>query len=285
MSGRTFLFAPGSDKKKTQKAIVSEADVIILDLEDAVALSEKVQARENIMEILTNERTKPIFVRINALSTPWALQDLLSVVPLNPDGLVLPKTESDVDVKKVCWIIDQLLGEEGGIGVYPLIETACGVEEVVTIARASKRVKRLIFGALDYSLDIGLSYTGDSSTYYYARARLVAASAIAGLEGPVDTVYPAFKDEEGLRQDTLEGKKIGFKGKLVIHPTQIALVNKLFTPTSEEYEEARQIVGIYLQAQAEGRGAIQWKGKMLDEPVLKRAQQVMKLIIGREING
>lgn len=277
MSRCTFLFAPGSDRKKSAKAMASEADVIILDLEDAVALTEKEQAREYILGMLAQGLSKPVLVRINALSTTWALQDLLAVVPLKPLGIVLSKTESALDVKKVSWIIDQLIGVEGEVDIYPLIETARGVEEAVNIAQASKRIKRLIFGALDYSLDIGLSYTNDPSIYSYARARLVAASAVAGIEGPIDTVYPAFKDEKGLRRDTLEGKKMGFRGKLVIHPAQIAIVKELYTPALEEIEEARQIVEVYLQALAEGKGAVQWQGKMLDEPVLKRAQQVLAL--------
>lgn len=277
MSRCTFLFAPGSDRKKSEKAMASEADVIILDLEDAVAMTEKEQARENIIGMLVKSQSKPVLVRINALSTIWSLQDLLAVVPLKPLGIVLSKTESAFDVKKVSWIIDQLIGKEGEVDIYPLIESARGVEEAVNIAQASKRIKRLIFGALDYTLDIGLSYTNDPLIHSYARARLVAASAVAGIEGPIDTVYPAFKDEKGLRRDTLEGKKMGFKGKLVIHPAQIAIVKELYTPTPEETEEARQIVEVYLQALAEGKGAIQWQGKMLDEPVLKRAQQVLAL--------
>lgn len=275
MRGRTFLFAPSSDVKKAEKALASTADIVVLDLEDAVAPSEKDQARTNIATLLKGERIKPVLVRINAVTSPWALKDLLAVLPLNPDGVMLPKAEIATDVKKVCWTISQLLGADNETGIYPLIETAAGVEQALEIARASRRVRRLVFGALDYSLDLGLNYTGDPSTLAYARARLVGASAAARLEGPVDTVYPALKDEEGLRQDTLAGKLLGFKGKLIIHPAQIGIVNEMFTPPAEEIEEARQIVEVYRQAQAEGKGAVQWKGKMLDEPVLKRAEQVL----------
>jgi citrate lyase subunit beta/citryl-CoA lyase len=258
--------------------MASEADVIVLDLEDEVSLIEKEQTRKYILGVLAEELAKPILVRINCLNTAWALQDLLAVVPLKPLGIILPKTESASDVKKVCWVIDQLIGNDGEMGIYPLIETARGVEEAVNIAKASKRIKRLIFGGLYYSSDIGLSYSNDPSIYAYARARLVAASAIAEIEGPVDTVYPAFKDEKGLRRDTLEGKKMGCKGKMVIHPAQIAIVKELYTPTVEEFEEARQIVEVYLQSLAEGNGAAQWQGKILEEPVLKRAQKVLRLI-------
>ncbi len=275
MRGRTFLFAPASDLKKAEKALASAADIVVLDLEDAVALSEKEQARANIESLLKAGNAKPVLVRINAVTSPWALKDLLAVLPLNPDGIMLPKAEIATDAKKVCWIITQVMGTDSEIGIYPLIETAAGVEQALAIAQASRRVRRLVFGALDYSLDLGLNYTGDSSTLAYARARLVGASAAARLEGPVDTVYPALKDEEGLRKDTLAAQLVGFKGKLVIHPAQIEVVNEMFTPPAEEIEDARQIVSVYRQAQAEGKGAVQWKGKMLDEPVLKRAEQVL----------
>lgn len=280
MSRWTFLFAPGNDRKKLEKAMASEADVIVLDLEDTVAsLTDKKQARENILGVLVEKLTKPILVQISSLSTTSVLQDLLAIVPLKPLGIILPTTESALDVQKVCWVMDQLIGKECEMGIYPLIETALGVEDAVNIAKASKRIKRLIFGAFGYSLDTGLSHTNDSSIYAYARARLVAASAAAGIEGPIDTIYPAFKDEKGLRRDTLEGKKMGFKGKLVIHPAQIAIVKELYTPTADEFEEARQIVEVYFQALAEGKDTAQWQGKLLDEQVLKRAQLVLTNIV------
>lgn len=275
MSARTFLFAPGSDLAKVDKALASAADIVIIDLEDAVAPQEKERARANVVEVLRAKPTKSVLVRVNSLSTAWALPDLLAIVPLLPHGIVIPKAQSNIEIKIVSWVIEQLAGVNSGIDIYPLIETATGVEKATSIAKASARVKRLIFGALDYSLDLGLSYSGDPTVLAYARARLVVASAAAGLEGPIDTVYPGFKDEDGLRRDTLEAKKLGFKGKLVIHPAQIIPVNEVFTPSEVEFEEAHQIVEVYRQAQAEGKGAVQWKGKMIDEPVLKRAEQIL----------
>ena len=277
MSARTFLFAPGSDLAKVEKALASTADIVIIDLEDAVPPSEKERARANIVKILRAKPIRPVLVRVNSLSTAWALSDLLAVVPLLPQGIVIPKAQSNIEIKMVSWVIEQLAGVNSGIDIYPLIETATGVEEAASIAKASALVKRLIFGALDYSLDLGLSYTPDPTVLVYARARLVVASAAAGLEGPIDTVYPGFKDEDGLRRDTLEAKKLGFKGKLVIHPAQIIPVNEMFTPSEVEFEEAQQIVEVYRQAQAEGKGAVQWKGKMIDEPVLKRAEQILAI--------
>lgn len=277
MSARTFLFAPGSEQSKVKKALASTADVVILDLEDAVAPSEKDRARVNIVEVLKANPVKSILVRINSLSTSWALADLLAIVPFHPKGIVVPKAQTKFEIKMVNWMIEKMTGSNLEIGIYPLIETAAGVEKATSIAQSSSLVKRLIFGALDYSLDIGLDYSGDTTVLAYARARLVGASAAAGLEGPVDTVYPEIKNEDGLRRDTLEAKKLGFKGKLVIHPAQIALVNEAFTPSEAEFKEAQLIVEVYRQAQNEGKGAVQWKGKMLDVPVLKRAEQILAL--------
>ncbi len=221
MKSRAFLFAPGSDLKKTEKALGSAADIVILDLEDAVAPSEKERARLNVVELVRAHRSREVLVRVNALSTPWALQDLLAVAPEKPYGIVLPKAESASDVGRVSWVIDQLLGgvqeETGatpglsaggnvGLAIYPLIETAAGIANTESIALASLRVKQLIFGALDYSLDLGIAYDRESEALTYARNRLVTASAQAKLPGPIDTVYPNVKDDEGLSRTALEQK-------------------------------------------------------------------------------
>lgn len=281
MKTRVFMFSPGSDRKKMEKALESAADVVILDLEDAVAPSEKEQARLNAAEAVRAYQNRPVIVRINALSTPWSLKDLLMVVPEHPFGIMLPKAESVSDILKASWVIDQLESDrltdkEQRIGLYPLIETAAGIANAESIAQASTRVKRLVFGALDYSLDLGIAYDRNSEALTYARNRLVAASAQSKLPGPIDTVYPNVKDNEGLREDSLKAKVLGFKGKLIIHPGQIEIVQTVFSPLAAEIEEAEEIVEVYQKAQSEGIGAVLWKGKMLDEPVLKRAQQILK---------
>lgn len=281
MKTRVFMFSPGSDRIKSKKALESDADVVILDLEDAVAPSEKDQARLNVAEAVRTYRNRQVLVRINALSTPWALQDLLAIVPERPSGIVLPKSETASDIIKTSWVIDQLdsdksAKDEKGIGLYPLIETAAGIAHAELIAQASFRVRRLIFGALDYSLDLGISYDRESEAINYARNRLVSASVQSKLPGPIDTVYPSVKDNQGLKQDSLKAKALGFKGKLIIHPGQIEIVKTVFTPSPAELEEAEEIVEVYQKAKSEGIGAVVWKGKMLDEPVLKRAQQIIE---------
>ncbi|WP_434509651.1 HpcH/HpaI aldolase/citrate lyase family protein [Desulfitobacterium sp. AusDCA] len=281
MKTRVFMFSPGSDRKKNEKALESAADVVILDLEDAVAPSEKEQARLNVAAAVRTHQNRQVIVRINALSTPWALKDLLMVIPERPFGIMLPKAESVSDILKASWVIDQLESDrltedEQRIGLFPLIETVAGIANAEIIAQASIRVKRLVFGALDYSLDLGIPYDRNSEALTYARNRLVAASAQSKLPGPIDTVYPSVKDDEGLKQDSLKAKALGFKGKLIIHPGQIEIVQTVFSPLAAEIEEAEEIVEVYQKAQSEGVGAVLWKGKMLDEPVLKRAQQILK---------
>ena len=244
----------------------------------------------NVVELVRAHRSREVLVRVNALSTPWALQDLLAVAPEKPYGIVLPKAESASDVGRVSWVIDQLLGgvqeetgvtpglsarADAGLVIYPLIETAAGIANTESIALASLRVKQLIFGALDYSLDLGIAYDRESEALTYARNRLVTASAQAKLPGPIDTVYPNVKDDEGLTQDSLRAKALGCRGKLVIHPGQVEIVQNVFSPSEAEIEEAKEIVMVYRKAQSEGIGAVQWRGKMLDEPVLKRAQQIL----------
>lgn len=280
MGFRSLLFAPASDQGKMLKALASEADGVILDLEDAVAPSEKERARGNLVTLLAEKQAKTVLVRINSLNSQWALQDLLAITPLNLDGVVLPKTESAEDVGKVLWIWDQLSGDtqRAQLGlIYPMIESANGVEEVVRIAKSSSRVGQLLFGSLDYLVNLEIRYPADPLTLIYARSRLVSASATAGLEGPLDGVYPPIKDEEGLALEALTAKKLGFKGKMLIHPAQIKRVNEIFTPDEEEIAEASEMLQIYQQAQAAGKGAIQWQGKMLDEPALKWAQRILKL--------
>lgn len=276
---RTMLFAPGSDEQKAVKALGLQADAVILDLEDAVALSEKDKARQLVTGLLKQTVREKVFVRINSLATPYALADLRQVMEAKPYGIMLPKSESEGDVRIVDWILGQLEGEYGiPLGtteIIPLVESATGVENSLKIASASLRIKRLAFGALDYTADLGTSYSKSGEEIFYARTRLVVASRAAGKEGPIDTVFPDFKDLEGLEKETALVKQLGFRGKLLIHPGQIETVHRVFNPSEAEVEKSKRIVAAYEEAKAQGLGVFQLDGKMIDAPVLKRAQQVM----------
>lgn len=279
---RTLLFAPGSDEMKARKALGLNPDGIILDLEDAVALSEKSRARQLVAGLLRQTTGKKVFVRINSLVSPFALEDMRQVLEAKPYGLMLPKAERKQDVYTVDWIMTQLEQEfaipPGHTQLIPLIESAVGVENCLGILSASARVKQVAFGALDYTADLGTSYTKSGEEILYARSRLVVASRAAGKEGPIDTVFPDVKDIEGLKQETALVKQLGFRGKLVIHPGQIEPVHQVFNPGEAEAEGSKRIVAAFEEAQAKGLGVFQLDGKMIDAPVLKRAQQILELV-------
>ncbi len=302
VASRTYLFTPANNEKRVNKALhlagmpgyreaqegaraVSlNADAVILDLEDAVALSEKAQAREmarNALRLPRPVKASLVYVRINSIGSGLWREDLESVATDGLDGIMLPKSESAADVRQV----DELLFElerargmpEGRIQLIPLVESARGVWNAFEIASGCKRVTCLAFGAIDFTLDIGTSYSKGGTELLYARSRLVVASRAAGVLPPVDTVFPDIRDTEGLIAETKAVKQLGFFGKLVIHPDQIEPVNRIFAPTTAEVEQARRIVDAFARAEAEGIAAIQVDGQMVDYPVAARARRILAL--------
>ncbi|MGG1558608.1 HpcH/HpaI aldolase/citrate lyase family protein [Geobacillus thermoleovorans] len=276
---RTWMFVPGSQERRLQKVKDLPADVLIYDLEDAVAASEKEKARKMVRQALRENAEKVNFVRINDPSTPYFLADLQEIVAEGLAGIILPKAAKKEDVI----LVDRLLGQleegknlpRGSIRIVPLIESALGLQHAYEIATASDRVIRLAFGSVDFTLDIGAKLTKEGTELLYARSQLVVASRAAGIEGPIDAVYIHIRDLEGLQQETRFAKQLGFQGKMVIHPEQIPIVNKIFMPTAEEVEEAKAIVDAFAEAVAAGSGAIQWNGKMIDYPVAERAKRIV----------
>jgi len=195
---------------------------------------------------------------------------------------MLAKAESGEEVRRVDWALG-LLEEErqlpaGRLVIIPFIESARGIEEAQKIASSCPRVTCLAFGGNDYTMDIGTSYSQVGSELFYARSRLVAASRAAGINPPLDTVNPNFKDLPALVEETRRVRQLGFQGKLVIHPAQVKPINEVFTPTPDEIAWAQKLVDIFTRAQNEGAGVIQMDGKMVELPMLRRAQQVLSLI-------
>jgi len=227
---RTLAFAPGSDGRKLEKARDLPADALIFDLEDAVAPAEKERARALVREALLQPRRGRGLVRVNALSTGLLAQDLETILCSRLDGVVVPKAES---AEELCQV-DSLLREgekrrglpAGGIELIPLVESAAGVYFATEIAGACSRVARLCFGAIDFTLDIGAQWDASGAALLHARSALVIASRVAGVEAPIDTVFPDLKDDAGLAADAQLARRLGFQGKLVIHPRQIAVVNE-----------------------------------------------------------
>jgi len=278
---RSMLFAPGSDTKKMNKAYGLEADAIILDLEDAVAYSQKATAREQVKEFLSSPPAKPTFVRVNDAKTPFILADLQAAAGKPIAGIFLAKTESAEEVRHVDWLLSLLEGEQEPtkqkLELVPFLETALGVEKSYAIARACPRVKRLALGGNDFTTDIGTPYSTTGDEFFYARSRLVVASRAAGIEAPLDTVCPFIKDTASLQEDAQRAQRLGFQGKMVIHPNQIGPVNTIFSPSEEEIKNARKIVATFEEAEAKGTGVIQVDGKMVEYPIVNRARQVLAI--------
>ncbi|MEW6660943.1 MAG: HpcH/HpaI aldolase/citrate lyase family protein [Bacillota bacterium] len=278
---RTFLFTPGNNQIRVEKAYGLGADAVILDLEDAVAVSEKKAARQMVKAVLAKPRNASTYVRVNSLTTDFFYGDLVEVIQPGLDGIILPKSETAGDVRKVDWLIS-LLEQESGlpagkIDLIPLVESAAGVLNAKEIAATCSRVSRLAFGAMDYTLDIGTSCSKAGSELFYARAQLVAASRAAGIQPPVDTVYPDIRDLDGLLAETQTVKQLGFFGKMVIHPNQIDPVNKVFSPTEEEIAFASKVAAAFDQAEAQGTASIQLEGKFIDYPIAMRAKRALQL--------
>ena len=289
---RSLLFAPGNHPRRVEKAFTLGADVVILDLEDSVAVSDKPAARKPVAEALARPRSCPGYVRVNAMATPFCFHDLLETVGKGVDGVVLPKVESAADLHAIDWTIANLERERGvavgSIDLLPLIETAAGISRIDRILQARSlkpysgvwRVKRVAFGAGDYSHDLGLSPTHDEPELAHARARLVLASRGAGLEGPIDSPWFHFKDAAGFRRAVERSRRGGFQGRLCIHPDQVAVANEGYGPTVEEIAEAERIVAAFREAEARGSAAIQVDGQMIDYPIVHRAERLLKAVKG-----
>jgi citrate lyase subunit beta / citryl-CoA lyase len=278
---RSWLFCPGNHPRKVAKVFGAGADAVILDLEDAVAISEKAAARAPVVEALRAPRPCRGYVRVNGLETGFAFDDLEAVVAPGVDGIVLPKAESAADLAKVDWVIGEFERRQGlpvgGIDLMPIIETGPGVANARAICAAGGRLRRVSFGAGDYTRDMGMDWTRGEAECDHARAEIVLASRIAGLEPPVDTVWADLRDAEGLAASAARVKAMGFQGKLCIHPGQVGTVHAAFTPTAAEVEQAGKLVAAFEKAEAEGSASIQLDGQFVDYPIVARARRVLAL--------
>lgn len=276
---RSLLFVPATSPEKAEKAFASIADGVILDLEDAVALAEKPQARENAARLLKARRPTRVFLRVNAISTPHCFDDLQVAAAAALDGIVLPKAESAADLATVDWVLAQLEAkagkQPGGIEIVPIVETARGLASAAEIARASRRVSRLAFGAVDLALDMDIDIVDEAGAMAQARFALTLASRQAGLPGPLDSVFVDIRDAEGLRTSALRARAMGFSGKACIHPAQLETVNAVFMPSEAELARARKIVAAFEQAEAAGAAAVSVDGVMVDYPVVEKARRVL----------
>lgn len=282
---RSWLFVPGDSARKLDKAASSGADALILDLEDSVAPGAKETARETALAYL-QERAgagPALYVRVNALDTGLTDEDLAAVMPGKPAGIVLPKSASGADVTHLDAKItaqEALAGiDEGATKIAAIVtETAASLFGAGTYAEASPRLAAMSWGAEDLSAALGASSSRDddgalTDPFRLARALCIAGAVAAGAQ-PVDTVYVAFKDEAGLKDECAAAARDGFTGKQAIHPAQVPVINEAFTPPREAIEHARRLVAAF--AEAHGAGVLSIDGEMVDIPHLKRAQRLLE---------
>jgi citrate lyase subunit beta/citryl-CoA lyase len=279
---RSFLFAPGNHARRVEKALTLDADAVILDLEDAVATAEKPATRGAIAAVLERPRTGLLYIRVNAVDTEFCYGDLAAVVRAGLDGIILPKVESAAGLATIDWLLSQLERErgleEGAIDLIPIIETARGLRDIDAILASGTRVKRVAFGAGDFTLDVNMIWSRGETELSYARARIVTASRAAGIEAPLDTVWVDLQDQDGLDASARTALGFGFQGKMCIHPNQIAVVNRVFTPSEEEITFAERVAAAFAKAEAEGVASIQLDGRFIDYPIVYRAQRVLERI-------
>jgi citrate lyase subunit beta/citryl-CoA lyase len=272
-----MLYLPGNNPGMLARGYLFEPDGLILDLEDAVSAAEKDAARILVREVLKRGEfgDKEVTVRINGLDTPFWRLDLAAVVPYGASGVRVPKVETAQTVRDLD---EELSAVESQAGVTPgrtkifcLLETALGVWNAYDVAKASPRVTAIIPGGEDLAADLRTNRSADGVELEWTRRMMIVAARAAGVDA-LDTAFPRITDEEGLRQEVEFVKRLGYDGKSVIHPSQIPIIHDAYAPTEKEIESARKIVAAAKEAESRGLGAVSVDGRMVDLPVVRRAQ-------------
>ena len=286
---RSFLFIPGDSEKKLGKVDGVAADAFIFDLEDAVAVARKPVAREMVPAFIKErpraERKSQLWVRVNPLDTPWTLEDLAAIVPVAPDGIMLPKVNGPEDVEQVSHYLSALEAasgvEQGSIRILPVAtETAVSPFRLGDYAAAGlDRLYGLTWGAEDLSSAIGASGNTDANgewthTYKMVRSLCLLGAHAAGGEA-VDTLYVDFRDPDGLRASCKAARAEGFSGRVAIHPAQVDIINESFSPSADEVDFARRVIDLF--AANPDAGTLGLDGKMLDIPHLKQAERTLAM--------
>ena len=279
---RSMLFLPGNNPNMLINGNCLGADAVIFDLEDAVSPAEKDAARilvRNTMRYM-DFRGCEIIVRINSIDTPYWQKDIDEILPYKPGLVLLPKTGSAKDVQEVdayMTAAEEKLGlAKNTVGIMPLIETAMGVENAFAIASASDRVKALFLGAEDLTADLQCKRTKEGREIEYARTRLVVAARAAGVD-VYDTPFTDVNDDEGIVTDAQLAKALGFTGKASISPRHVEVINSVFSPTQKEVDYAYEVMEAIALAKQQGKGAIALHGKMIDAPIVARAQRTIDM--------
>lgn len=277
---RSLLYVPGSSKKMITKALEINADSIILDLEDAVSLSEKDSARQLVKESISKfkEIGKEIIVRINDVKTQSGVLDIEAIVEELPNAVIVPKADeeavtiTDILIKstKMRYGLDEF-----EIGIIPLLETSYSIVNAYNILTSSIHISAVQFGAEDLTKELGIDRTKGGKEIEYAR-NVIAQAGNACKIDILDTPNTSIGDDQGLREDTLIAKNIGFTGKTCIHPSQVDIVNYTFTPNPVDVKKARELITVFDESVRLGKGACMFEGKMIDNPVADRARKLVQ---------
>jgi len=289
---RSMLYIPGNNPGMIQRCSYFGADSVLLDIEDAVAISEKDSARNLVAHALATLDFGDVYmtVRINGADTRFFEKDLEAIIPSRPDAVRLPKTQQANDVRHIDEMITKLEKthniEHGTIAIHAMLETAKGIVNAVEIANSSPRVKALTLGGQDLAADIGVRRTKEGTEILYARSTVVMAAKAAGI-GAFDTVFTDINDSGGLLDESRFIVNLGFTGKAAIHPSQIPVIHEAFRPAEKDVIKALRIVYAAREADQKGIGVYTVDGKMVDGPVVRQSEKVVELakLAGMEIEG
>lgn len=286
---RTFLYVPGSSEKMAQKSLNSNADSIILDLEDSVSIDQKSEARQIVLKYIKiiQEHHKESIVRINPVTTKEGLDDLIAIGLAKPDALIIPKAEvrTLVTVDTILTTLEEFMNIElFSIKLIPLVETTEALLNIEKILSVTKRINGVHLGAEDLSRDCEVPRRKDGSDIFYARNKIALAARAFKVDS-IDTPFTDIKDLKALRMDTEASKGIGFSGKACIHPAHIQVINDVFSPSEDDVKESFELLKAYEEAIERNVGAFSFRGKMVDKPIADRALKVTekaKKIQGKE---
>ena len=274
---RSCLYMPGSNERALEKAKGLAADTLIFDLEDAVRPDAKETARQLVCDAVRSRAygNREIIVRINGLDTPWGEDDLAAAIAADPDGVLLPKVETAATLKRVAKLIAQN-GGNSEMPIWAMIETPKGILNVADIAKQAEHMalSAFVVGTNDLAKEMRVTAQADRSNFMFALSSIATAALAYGIT-PIDGVYNSITDTEGLATECEQGIQLGFKGKTLIHPSQLETANALFAPSEEDIAEAQAIVDAFELPENAGRGVITVDGKMVEILHLHSAQELL----------
>lgn len=281
---RSFLFMPGNRQRMLDKGPTTGADALLPDLEDAVPVEEKTAARAMVRDYIPTVEGPDVFVRINSVATGLARDDLEAVVVPGLQGVFVAKVESPDEIRQVAAWLDTLEGsagiDRGTVVIMAMLETANAVRLGYEIATASPRVGSLCYSGAengDLQTDLACDWSVEGTEMLYARSKIVLDARAAGIEYPIEGVFAGLDDIDGLVADTTLSKRLGYKGRTIIHPKHVDAVNRIYAPQPEEIEYYRGLLSAFDDALDDGKASVAYRGKMIDYAMAARAHRVLAL--------